>query len=145
MNARWLVLLLLVGCRSPGAEADARCPSGTRLVNGPGDEHEARAEFCVGPDGTRNGKYIGYWKDGAKSVEGEIRDGKREGKWQSFYQHGEVVSEGPYVDGKPHGVWLAFSLHRTFAFATCLEHGEKRWQLTSHEITEAEAIAKACP
>ena len=57
----------------------------------------------------------------------------------------KLVSEGRYVDGKTHGVWLAFSLRRTFAFATCLEHGEKRWQLTSHELTEAEALSKSCP
>jgi hypothetical protein len=134
-----------VGCRSAGAETEARCPSGTKLTTGKGDAPDPKAEWCARPDGTRHGRYVGFWDNGSKSVEGEIRDGKRDGKWQSFYQHGEVVSEGRYVDGKPHGVWLAFSLRRAFAFATCLEHGEKRWQLTSHEITEAEALAKACP
>jgi hypothetical protein len=143
---RWLLAIALVGCRSVATPPiDSRCPGGTKLESGKGDEHEARAEWCARPDGTRHGKYIGFWEKGAKSSEGELREGKREGTWRSFYEHGEVVSEGRYVAGEPHGVWLAFSLHRTFAFATCLEHGEKRWQLTSHELTEAEALAKSCP
>lgn len=150
MRARWaLVSFLLVACRSAGATgvaSEPRCPDGTKLTSGKGDEHEARAEWCARPDGTRHGKYVGYWDNDARSSEGEMRDGKREGMWRSFYKDdGGVVSEGKYVDGKTHGVWLAFSLHRTFAFATCLEHGEKRWQLTRNDLTEAEALAKPCP
>ena len=79
-----LSLLLLVSCRS--ASAEPRCPPGTTLASGKGDEHEAKAEWCARPDGTRHGRYVGYWENGAPSSMGEIRDGKREGMWRSFYK-----------------------------------------------------------
>lgn len=145
LSAAFVIGALALGCH----ETDGRCPAGTKLTSGRDDDNEGlTARWCERPDGTRHGTYISYWESGARLTEGEIRDGQRQGIWRSYYDHdggGGVVGEGRYVDGKAHGVWLAFAPHRSFSFATCLEHGEKRWQLTSREITESEALANSCP
>jgi hypothetical protein len=133
---------------APAAAATppARCPPGTALAQGQAEEeHDAGAEWCARPDGRKHGRYVAFWEPGKKSVEGDYAAGQRVGKWTRFFRHGEVVSEELFRDGQPDGVWVAYSLRRSFAFATCFDRGRRVWQVSSAEVSEAEARGKPCP
>jgi hypothetical protein len=122
------------------------CPLGTLLTRGAAEsEHESGATWCARPDGTKHGRYVAFWEPGKKAVEGDYAAGKRVGRWTRFFRHGEVVSEELYRDGEPDGVWVAYSLRRIFAFATCFDRGRRVWQVSSAEVSEAEARGKPCP
>ncbi len=73
--------------------------------------------------------------------EGEYVGGKKHGDWLVYYEHGEIASENHFDKGVPVGVWVAYSLHYTFAFATCFDHGEKKWQVTEKREMET----RSCP
>lgn len=124
----------------------SRCPPGTAFTTGPAEsEHESGAEWCARPDGTRHGRYVGFWEPGKKAAEGDYAAGKRAGRWTRFFRHGEAVSEELYRDGEPDGIWVAYSLRRIFAFATCFDRGRRVWQVSSAAASEAEARGRPCP
>ena len=126
----------------PAGPPPDRCPPGTTFHRGPTkDKPEETEEYCEEADGKREGRYASRWASGGILEEGNYRAGERDGDWLVHYEHGDLVSENHYDRGVPVGVWIAYSLRYTFAFATCFERGERRWQVTS----EREAKTRSMP
>lgn len=60
-------------------------------------------------DGKKEGKWIGWYKNGQKLSEGIYKDGKRDGLWtdwnkSGWYESGQKNYEGTYKDGKEDGL-----------------------------------------
>lgn len=131
----------VLDAEDPKPPAD-RCAPGTTYRRGRGDDPlEVSAEWCEGPDGRREGRYVSRWASGQKLQEGLYMEGVRHGAWTRHYEHGAVVSEDSYERGEPHGVWIAYGPRGQAAFATCFDRGRRLWQ-----VSDAREIRnKSCP
>jgi hypothetical protein len=61
-----------------------------------------KEEFEV-RDGVRDGKYVLYYDNGRKYVEGFYKNGKENGKWISWHRNGQKSTECFWKDGQEHG------------------------------------------
>jgi hypothetical protein len=59
-------------------------------------------EFEV-KNGVRDGRYVLYYDDGRKYVEGFYKSGKKDGKWISWYQNRQKQREDFWKDDLEHG------------------------------------------
>lgn len=57
-------------------------------------------EYC---DGKQHGKSTGWYENGQKKFEGELKNGKQHRKWSWWYENGQKKGEIEFRDGKIHG------------------------------------------
>jgi len=57
-------------------------------------------------DGKNHGKWIWYYENGNKKMEGVFNMGMREGEWLTYNQKGKIVSKSHYENDKLNGVSL---------------------------------------
>jgi len=53
----------------------------------------------------RNGKWVYWYKNGKKQLEGEFLRNKKTGLWIKWYENGMKATEGEFLYGKMHGKW----------------------------------------
>jgi hypothetical protein len=56
-------------------------------------------------EGNRHGKWIYWYKNGVKQLEGEYLGDKKTGSWVKWYENGIKATEGEFLYGKMHGKW----------------------------------------
>jgi antitoxin component YwqK of YwqJK toxin-antitoxin module len=59
-----------------------------------------------GYDGELNGKYIEWFDNGKKWVEGQYTNNKREGLWDIYNYSNTSIESGKYIDGNKEGKWI---------------------------------------
>ena len=63
-------------------------------------------EGVLNGDGSKEGKWKEYFKDGNLRAEGKYKDGKRVGEWKFFHENGQLEQTGNYsFDGQLNGTW----------------------------------------
>jgi antitoxin component YwqK of YwqJK toxin-antitoxin module len=60
------------------------------------------AEYFAKKD-MNDGKYIGFYSNGKKSVEGFFKDDEKVGEWLYFYPDGTIEDKSYYVEGEVYG------------------------------------------
>jgi hypothetical protein len=55
--------------------------------------------------GRRHGKWVFWYKNGERQLEGQYLKGKKTGTWMKWAQNGQKVSQGGFLYGKMHGPW----------------------------------------
>ncbi len=55
-----------------------------------------------------HGKYVEYYHDGQKYVEGSFQRGVHTGEWQYWYPNGQLCKKVTFKDGRPNGQWETF-------------------------------------
>jgi hypothetical protein len=57
---------------------------------------------------TFKGKFVDYYLDSTKAVEGYYANGKKEGTFNIYYPNGQIEQSGNYINDKKSGVWDYF-------------------------------------
>ncbi len=100
-------------------------------------------------DGIRTAvKEIQYHPNGAKSMEGPIKDGLRHGEWKSWYEDGNLWSVGIFVNGLRHGKGIVYHPNGKKFIQGAYINGERVgkwmwWDDEGRSITEVEALKLA--
>lgn len=55
--------------------------------------------------GQRHGKWVFWYGNGEKQLEGEYANGKKTGLWIKWAREGSKLTEGNFVCDKMHGIW----------------------------------------
>lgn len=104
-----------------------------------------------------DGKFVEYYRDGQKYVEGvykmgvfdgvwkywfpngqlckavNFKDGKPDGKWEVFDQDGKQTKQKSYQDGKRHGKWLSYHVDgKTVKLEVSYEQGQAEGERISY-------------
>ena len=56
-------------------------------------------------EGQRHGKWVFWYRNGKKQLEGEYVRGKKTGTWTKWREEGARITEGEFLYGKMHGTW----------------------------------------
>jgi len=70
-------------------------------------ENGAKKSFkeCGYSGSQGNGKYIEWYEDGAKKIEGAYSQGYKDGSWTYYYNNGSKRFKGKYAKDKKVGKW----------------------------------------
>jgi antitoxin component YwqK of YwqJK toxin-antitoxin module len=92
-------------------ELKSSCPEGTTLTGPTGSNGETitvngQAEaVCISPDGTRNGPFIKWFRNGKKAVKGNYKNNNKSGEWTYWSELGNKIGKGSFNNDKPEGKW----------------------------------------
>lgn len=56
-----------------------------------------------------DGRFVGWYANGQKRVEGQFANGKAQGVWRAWHNNGELARQGEFRQGQPAGEWRAWS------------------------------------
>ncbi len=56
-------------------------------------------------DGKRHGKWVLWYRNGQKQLEGAYEKGEKTGNWEKWAENGVKVTQGEFAFGKMHGLW----------------------------------------
>ena len=82
------------------------CSDGTVLETYEGGQKKAQGLKLA--DGSKDGRWVSWHKNGKKKLEGVYTNGKREGTWTGWFENGQKSGEGLYKNGKQTGLWVAW-------------------------------------
>ena len=69
---------------------------------------EIKSTVELGDNGSYNGKYQSYYKDGTTASMGSYTDDVKSGEWEYFAESGYMILTGVYVDDVKSGDWEEF-------------------------------------
>ena len=55
--------------------------------------------------GVLAGRYIDWYENGQRKIDGIAKNGKKEGFWKEWYPNGQKREEGEWKEGKAHGIF----------------------------------------
>jgi len=91
----------------------------------------AKAKYAEGYllDEERHGKWVFWYVDGQKQLEGEYVKGKETWTWIKWAENGRKISEGEFFHGKMHGRWVDWHGNGQEALESSWVMGKKdgRW------------------
>ena len=64
---------------------------------------------CHYVNGVLNGKYMAWYEDGIRKIDGYYKDGKKDGNWTYYYENGQKKSAREYKGGKLDGEWIGYN------------------------------------
>ena len=67
------------------------------------DANIAKTDSVKKPEPIIDGTFLKLYENGARHIEGEMKNAKRTGPWKAWYPDGTIWSEGEYKDGKREG------------------------------------------
>jgi len=96
-----------VHAEDSGSMQTPKCPAGAKWVGiAPPDGF---AQGCERPDGSKDGPFVIWHKNGQESDEGNYKEGKLNGPYSSWYENGAKKKQGEYQDEQLTGVWKRWS------------------------------------
>ena len=72
-----------------------------------------------------DGKFVEYYRNGSKYVEGNYKMGVFEGAWQYWFENGQLCKKVSFKDGKPHGQWDVFDPEGNLTAKKSYQHGKR--------------------
>ena len=76
-------------------------------------------------NGSKDGKWKEWRKDGTLMEEGNYENGDKHGKWIHWGKNGKRLKEGKYVHGEKDGVWVKFTHNGFKLWEKNYYHGEQ--------------------
>jgi antitoxin component YwqK of YwqJK toxin-antitoxin module len=98
MDTRTLVLVVAIGAAVACATPRTTCPLGTGLARQV-FSGGAEAEWCVRPDGARQGPETRFYESGAELASGSYVDGAQSGVWRYRFNDGRNWRAERWEDG----------------------------------------------
>jgi hypothetical protein len=67
----------------------------------------SRVKYAQGSllEGRRHGKWVFWYENGERQLEGEYMKGQKTGLWRKWATDGAMITEGNFSHGKMHGKW----------------------------------------